>query len=81
MNETTDNDRTVWNVRLWIFNEEPLYRYSLDLLESHDNDVAAATEEYLDTIHKEGITNTPDGYRFTYQAVFQAFTGLKEDLS
>lgn len=82
MNKMTDNDRTVWNVKLWIFNAEPLYRMAIECLRatsgpSHLHDAA---DLFRDNLGHDGITKTPDGHRYTTYAVIQALRDIRDEL-
>lgn len=60
--------RAAWNVALYLFNEEPLYRLAqAAVAESATLDNAALN--ILHFLHEAGVTKTPDGYRYTKTTV------------
>ena len=67
--------KAAWNVALWINNDEGLYRLAVDCLrQTRDRDTAAAA--LLAALHERGITETPDGARYTKTTVRAALFGL-----
>jgi len=59
-----------WNISLWINNDEPLYRWALDLVQEHGRRKAAR----IMTRDLEGTT-TPDGGKYNFTCIFEALEG------
>jgi hypothetical protein len=68
-----------WNVSLWIYNDEPLYRFALDCIAVAKEKPGAwlprATRRFLADV---GMDRTPDGAKYTRKAVMSALEGLSE---
>lgn len=61
-------NRACWNVALYLFNEEPLYRLTqAAVAESSTLDNAA--ENILHFLNEAGVYKTPDGYRYSKTAI------------
>jgi len=56
--------KPAWNVALWLFNEEPLYRTMCDIVRS-SRTLDRAAERLLELLPER----TPDGYRYTKTTV------------
>jgi len=68
-------NRDYWNVALWIGNDEGLYRMAREHIRRAGNrDQAAAN--MLQDLKDSGITETPDGARYTKSAIRAAMVGL-----
>jgi len=64
-----------WNVSLWLNNDEGLYRLMLDCIETAETkDVAA--HALLNTLTREGKTQTPDGAPYSVATIRAAMAGL-----
>ena len=61
-----------WNVALWIGNDEGLYRFALDCRQ-RSKTIGDATRWFLNGVD----SRTPDGARYTVQAVRSALAGLE----
>ena len=66
---------TYWNVSLWLFNDEGLYRMALAALRHSPTKDAAAR-----AIVSQLPASTPDGARYSFSAVRAALVGLSEGL-
>ena len=62
--------RAHWNVSLWIANDESLYDYALDSIETLGS-VERAAEHMAET-----LGSTPDGYPYTLDTVKEALEGI-----
>lgn len=67
--------RNCWNVNLWINNDEGLYRLACEAVRRHRTKPQAA-QWVLDTLHDSGITETPDGVRYSRSAILFALRGI-----
>jgi len=56
--------RAHWNVSLWLYNTEPLYRLVQDVCR-RSPDASAAARALLATLPSK----TPDGYAYTFETV------------
>ena len=65
---------TQWNVSLWVNNDEALYRMAC--AHCRRNSRAEAARAMLAELHEIGITETPDGARYSVSALRAAFVGL-----
>ena len=66
---------TQWNVSLWINNDESLYnevKYYIHA--SQDRDEAA--QRMMDSLIAMGITETPDGAKYSKTAIRAAMVGM-----
>ncbi len=64
--------RAAWNVALYLFNEEPLYRLVQHSVRT-SRTLNRATEKILEQLPEE----TPDGYRYTKPTVRAALANFK----
>lgn len=64
-----------WNVSLWIGNDEGLYRLARECIRRADNRNEAAAL-MLQDLHDAGITETPDGAKYTVTTIRAAMVGL-----
>lgn len=64
-----------WNVALWIGNDEGLYRMALGHIRRARNRDEAARNIVAD-LEQRGITETPDGARYSISAVRAGIAGL-----
>lgn len=62
-----------WNISLWINNDESTWRYCADLVRRHGIERAAR----IYAREMEG-QRTPDGGRYNYTCIREAFRGLAE---
>jgi hypothetical protein len=71
-------NKTHWNVALWIGNDEPLYRMAQSYIRIYRNNGGrkAAATAMLNDLHDNGITETPDGYRYSASAIRAAMVGM-----
>ena len=60
-----------WNVSLWLNNEEPIYRWAVDLVKQHGRRKAAR-------IMAQGYDGqkTPDGAKYNYTCIYEALEGI-----
>lgn len=65
--------RAAWNVALWIWNDEGLYRLALDCVARTQNLRRASAMMMLNL-----PARTPDGFRFTATSVREALGGINE---
>jgi len=70
-----------WNVALWIGNDEPLYRFAMECLNSpqvnrNKRGIAHATRLFMRAV---GGERTPDGAKYNALSVKDALIGLTED--
>ena len=63
-----------WNVALWIGNDEPLYRFAIDCIESTKT-LNAATRKFMRYFEGE---RTPDGAKYNPTCVREALSGLTD---
>lgn len=65
-----------WNVSLWLFNDENLYRLlAREIRESPSLDYAA--DSLLWELNAHGLTHTPDGAPYTRTSIRAAMVGFK----
>lgn len=64
-----------WNVFLWIGNDEGLYRAARDYV-LHVKPCALAVDAFLNELAAQGITETPDGAKYTKSAVRKAMVAI-----
>ena len=64
-----------WNVSLWINNDSYLYTLATVSVNTSCN-LNAAVEQFIEVLAEDGITETPDGARYTKTAVRAAMVGL-----
>lgn len=68
-------NKTHWNVSLWINNDESLYLYAVGLInECGNKDKAADLMCYR--LKQDGITHTPDGFKYSKTAIRAAMVGM-----
>lgn len=63
-----------WNVSLWICNDEPLYRFAMDCINSRDT-LNKAVARFMRVY---GGDKTPDGAVYNRISVKKALEGLME---
>ena len=64
-----------WNVSLWINNDEGLYNLCRDIIKhTHNKDIAALG--ILEHLNESGITETPDGAKYTKTNIRAALVGM-----
>jgi hypothetical protein len=59
-----------WNVNLWLNNDEGMYRMMVDLCRRMNRPEAAAA--MLECLNDSGITQTPDGTKYTVTNIMLA---------
>lgn len=66
---------TLWNVSLWVGNDEGLYNLARESITYTRNrqDAAARMLDYLNSC---GIEKTPDGARYSKRAILHAMRGM-----
>ena len=57
-----------WNVSLWIFNDYGLYSWAGEKLKEW-RDPLAASSALFDEMQAHGITETPDGAKFSIETI------------
>lgn len=65
---------THWNVSLWLNNDEGLYREMQLYCRRYDREKAA--ELMMDSLTECGITETPDGAKYSKTAIRAAMVGM-----
>jgi hypothetical protein len=65
---------TQWNVSLWVNNDEGLYREAVRLCRRMSRKDAA--EAMLGWLQDMGLTETPDGAKYSVTAIQAAMVGL-----
>lgn len=65
----------LWNLALWMGNDEGLYRLAKEAIRGTRNRKQAA-ERFVSALAEAGITETPDGYRWTVSGAQHAMRGL-----
>lgn len=63
-----------WNVSLWINNDEGLYNEALHFARRHTRTEAARL--MLESLHEVGITQTPDGAKYSISSIRAAMVGM-----
>lgn len=63
-----------WNVALWIGNDEGLYNAACQNIRRYGKDAAARI--FVKDMADCGITETPDGAKYSISAVREALKGL-----
>lgn len=63
-----------WNVSLWINNDEGLYNLARRLVSHCTRDGAAS--RMLEELHSAGITETPDGVKYTKTTIRKAMVDM-----
>lgn len=64
-----------WNVSLWINNDQGLYNMAKNYIEDYGNrDVAA--KEMAEALFCDGMSETPDGVKFTKTNIRLAMVGM-----
>lgn len=64
-----------WNVSLWINNDERLWQEAVHFVRYYGVKSKAA-QGMLDWLHDQGITETPDGAKYTKTAIRAAMVGM-----
>jgi hypothetical protein len=64
----------VWNVSLWISNDEGLYRFALACL----GECKTLREAARLFTREVGVAKTPDGARYSLRSVEHALKGLRD---
>ena len=64
-----------WNIYLWINNDEGLYRLARQCVRTQSNRQNAA-RVMLAALSESGITETPDGARYSVSAIVGALRGM-----
>lgn len=64
-----------WNVSLWINNDEGLYNAALTAIRHNDTRKQAA-EYLLSMLSDSGVTQTPDGARYSVTTIRAAMSGM-----
>ncbi|UOW66349.1 hypothetical protein vBAspATola_06 [Aeromonas phage vB_AspA_Tola] len=64
---------THWNVALWLFNDYGLYQLVSRYLRCYTKDRAA--KRLLEELNDMGLTETPDGAKYSYTAIRAAMVG------
>ena len=66
-----------WNVSLWILNDEGLYRVALDCVrQCKHHGRREAARAMLDTLAEIGVTQTPDGAKYTITGILAVMRGM-----
>jgi hypothetical protein len=66
---------TTWNINLWVGNEEGLYNLARDCIRQARNREEAAAV-MLETLRECGLTETPDGAKYSKSNLRHAMRGL-----
>jgi hypothetical protein len=64
-----------WNVSLWINGDEGLYSEAIHCIRHHGTRDEAA-QAMLDSLHELGVTQTPDGVKYTKTTIRAAMVGM-----
>lgn len=64
-----------WNVSLWINNDYGMYSVARELVQEYGTKTQAA-KEFIDLMHANGQTKTPDGAPYSVSAVRAAMSGM-----
>lgn len=67
---------TQWNVSLWINNDESLYNDAKYFVRACRNDHDYAAQRMLDSLVEMGVTETPDGAKYSKTAIRAAMVGM-----
>ncbi len=69
------SSRAAWNVSLWINNDEGLYSLAKESIQhTHSRNDAAAS--MFNTLQEFGVTETPDGYKYSISSIQKAMVGM-----
>lgn len=68
---------THWNVSLWLFNDEGLYRMMQSCVR-HADTLDEAAADILRELSRDGMDKTPDGARYSFTAIRAALTGWED---
>jgi hypothetical protein len=63
-----------WNVSLWLFNDEGMYRFMTDTV-NQARTLDDAAKEILDYLLSWGDSATPDGAPYTFTSIRAALVG------
>ncbi len=67
-----------WNVTLWIYNDESLYRLALNMLKCYPRmPVEYCAGKLLERLKDEKVTHTPDGAPYTKTSLTAALRGMR----
>jgi hypothetical protein len=66
---------TTWNISLWVGNEEGLYNLARDCIRQARNREEAAAA-MLESLRECGLTETPDGAKYSKSNLRHAMRGL-----
>ena len=68
---------TDWNVRLWLNNDEGLYRLARERVREQDRrKLHFAAICILEDLHGRGLTKTPDGAQYTVANIKRAIEDM-----
>ncbi len=67
--------KAAWNVSLWIHNDEGLYRMAREF-RSYATSNKEAASRMLEALHRQGVTETPDGFTYSKSTIELAMSGI-----